>query len=211
MTLNPLEAEFWEEAARNGWGLVAPVMLDILLAGGKSGEILLPAAAKPLISWDLFNRDAIAWLRAYRGGVFGLINETTRKNVVGAITDWIQAGDPLPVLEAQIGRWFAQERASNIAITEVTRAYAEGNTMAWRSAGVVGGKRWNTAFDERVCLICRPLNGMIVGLDNGFWSREGGVGMRNPPAHPRCRCWLTPIVDDEAVGRQRQAILDEYR
>lgn len=207
MTLNPLEQEFWDEAARNGWGTIAPLMLDVLFSGAKSGHAALPALAQPLVDWDLFNRDAIDWLRRYRGGIFAQINETTRLNVVGAIEDWIKAGDPLPVLESTIGQWFTSTRATTIAVTEVTRAYAEGNKMAWRSTGLVGGKRWNTAMDDRVCIYCGPLNGKIVSIENAFYNRLVNVGIQDPPAHPRCRCWLTPVLDEAAFNRQLEQIL----
>jgi hypothetical protein len=86
-----------------------------------------------------------------------------------------------------------------IAVTEVTRSYAEGNQIAWKESGVVEGKEWNTANDEIVarCPICWPLHGVVIPIGEEF---DGGFD--GPPAHPRCRCWITPVVigDPEEGG-----------
>ena len=92
----------------------------------------------------------------------------------------------------EVGMWefYSEERARQLAVTEVTRAFAEGNMAAWRAAGVIEKRRWNTNNDELVCPVCGPLAGQVRGLDDEF-----GDGIPLPPAHPRCRCWITPVVD----------------
>ena len=88
---------------------------------------------------------------------------------------------------------------------------------------IVSGMRWLTANDERVCPICAPLGGLtfgedgaepatiaeqrtgalVSGLDAAF-VHPGGAGAagkfsgkeyQRPPAHPRCRCGLAPVVN----------------
>ena len=61
---------------------------------------------------------------------------------------------------------------------------------AWRESDVINKRRWNTGVDELVCPICGPLHNVIVGLDETFPG-----GFRVPPAHPNCRCWITPVVE----------------
>ena len=48
---------------------------------------------------------------------------------------------------------------------------------------------WRTNQDDLVCLICAPLDGMEVEIDEGF-STEEGEGVDGPPIHPNDRCWL---------------------
>ena len=59
---------------------------------------------------------------------------------------------------------------------------------AWRESGVVAGREWNTAVDELVCPICGPLHGKFAPYGEPF---EGGYD--SPPAHPRCRCWISAV------------------
>jgi len=40
------------------------------------------------------------------------------------------------------------------------------------------------AWDDRLCPICAPLDGLTAGLEESF---EGGF-MRPPDPHPNCRC-----------------------
>ena len=44
--------------------------------------------------------------------------------------------------------------------------------------------RWVTERDERVCKICRPLDGMVFATND----------VPTYPAHPRCRCHLIPVL-----------------
>lgn len=45
--------------------------------------------------------------------------------------------------------------------------------------------RWHTRRDELVCDECRPRDLMIFALDD------------LPVRHPRCRCWLEPVKDED--------------
>jgi SPP1 gp7 family putative phage head morphogenesis protein len=54
----------------------------------------------------------------------------------------------------------------------------------YQASGVVRDVRWVTTKDERLCPICRPLNGKSL--------RD--IGGQPPPRHFRCRCAIVPIV-----------------
>ncbi|EKE07885.1 MAG: minor head protein, partial [uncultured bacterium] len=104
-------------------------------------------------------------------------------------------------------------RARLIAMTETTRAYAQGNRTMWGASGVTDGMEWRTGQDDIVCLICRPLAGKKTTLDGTF---PGGRDV--PPAHPGCRCHIYPVIgsitNDEAreyraSGQMSQAELDQ--
>lgn len=138
--------------------------------------------------WTLANQHAAEWAEREVGQLISNINTTTQRRVQTAVSEWTSNGDPLSKLRDELAPIFGDKRADLIASTEVTRAYAEGNRIAYRDSGVVEQIEWRTAADELVCPICGPLAGKRDVLDGDF----GGVGI--PPAHPRCRCWIVPVV-----------------
>ncbi len=80
--------------------------------------------------------------------------------------------------------------AERIVRTEGIHAYNVQHLEALYDANVEDPgyqKRWDATRDK-MCDICRSLDGVIAELDAGFppW------GMKAPPAHPNCRCALTP-------------------
>jgi len=206
MPSDPRRPEFWSDEYRRLWDEFGPMALKLFFAGAKSGASVLPRGVDLLINWDVFNEQAIHWLKQYGLRWVGGINEVTRKGAMNVIDEWIKSGEALPMLEQRLAPLFDPGRAHRVAVTEVTRIYAEGNKQAWSSTGMVGRKRWNTAEDEKVCPICGALDGREVDLDNYFPAIEMG-GIMNPPAHVNCRCWITPVVDEDMVREQiRQAI-----
>lgn len=212
--------EFWQPYLPQLRREFADLTMDILIAGGDAGAGAIRAGSV-LVDWDVFNEDALAWLDMYLGGgpVAGLttesayawawsLNDATRRGVVREIDRWVRAGAPLPELERRLLPFFDARRARRVAVTEVTRVYASGNVMAWKSSGVVGGKRWQTARDENVCPICSKLHSKLTELDRGWefsaLMLEADPALKRalrapmtvivPPAHVMCRCWLQPVV-----------------
>lgn len=137
------------------------------------------------IDWHLVNKDALAWAQDYSYDLVSQVNDTTRTVLQEKVSRWIESGEPLDALKESLSPWFGEERASNIAQTETTRSFAEGNRTAWQASDVVTGRTWQTANDELVCDICGPLDGTEHEIDDDM-----------PPAHPRCRCWASPTVDE---------------
>lgn len=144
--------------------------------------------------WTLPNIAARDWANAHSGTAISGITATSLAVTRSSIAAWVENGEPLSALVRELEPFFGRSRADLIASTEVTRAYARANREAYRAAGVVGKMRWNTANDERVCPVCGPLHGTEVDLDAGF-SFPDGV----PPAHPRCRCMVLPVVDRTTI------------
>lgn len=161
----------------------------------------LEKAGNLAFDWTLAHTEARRWASQYTGQLIGGLNATTRQRVVDAVTEWVQNGQPLDALIAELSPIFGRERAELIASTEVTRAYAEGSRRAYQQAGLTYWQ-WATAADERVCPICGPLNGQTVAIGtdfSGVLPDEVRQGIRverfdAPPAHPRCRCWVRPWV-----------------
>jgi len=149
--------------------------------------------------WTLANQAAADWVQRYTFDLVGGINRTTEQRLQTAISEWITNGDSLPTLRRELERnLFSRHRAELIASTEVTRAYAEANQIAYRESGVASRMEWRTANDERVCPICGPLGEKSVTSAFGgqFEHPETGTGYGIPPAHPRCRCWIVPVIQE---------------
>jgi len=99
-------------------------------------------------------------------------------------------------------------RAEVLARTETMNAYSEATVERYRQAGVdtVRHGEWSDAGDDRVCPICKQLDGREIPLDTidgatfEFEPSEdepdylAGVYAVKPPAHPQGRCVLLPDV-----------------
>lgn len=136
------------------------------------------------VDWDGVNERALAWARTYSYRLVKDLDDTTRGILRREIAAWIERGDPLDALTETLAPHFGPARASLIAATEVTRAFAEGNRLGWRQ-GRVSRWRWEAAADERVCGVCGEKAGRVFGVDDQF-----------PPAHPGCRCWGVPVAGE---------------
>ena len=126
------------------------------------------------------------------------LNATTRGALQSALelfltTPGMTVGDVMKLLP------FDAIRAQMVAITEITRMYARsaqlaGEQLAKDFPGVRVIKTWHTNADDRVCKICKPLDGVSVKIKQSF---KGGLGGKylHPPGHPRCRCWMSVRTD----------------
>lgn len=183
----------WPEEDELLFRILFPLMTEAAMAGAETAlDGLLEIGIG--IDWALVHEQAVAWAKSYTYDLVKGINETSRNFLQGAINDWIQSGQPIDELINTLAPLYGDVRAEMISVTEVTRAFGEGNLVAWRESGVVHSKRWMTAEDELVCPICTPLDGEVIELDSiDFSTLNGHVG--SPPAHVRCRCWLQPVVE----------------
>ena len=97
-------------------------------------------------------------------------------------------------LRARLTRRLLRQRAVLIARTETAAAAIQGQQALWdqnAQAGLLRGnelQEWVVANDERLCLVCRPMNGVKVPRGQPFQTSLGPV--TGPPAHPACRCAL---------------------
>lgn len=162
----------------------------LLLDAAKDG--ILEVTNQTGLGFDntLTNKDAATWAARYAGELIKDIDKTTLATVQSAISDFAdKPGFTIGDVIAQLP--FDEARSERIAVTEITRAYAESNQIAGEQIakefeGVPVVKVWFTNNDDRVCPVCGPLNGKEVDIKSEFAS-----GIINPPAHPNCRCWTT--------------------
>jgi len=185
-----LSAEFWEEQYRKLFEVLARNSAKAARAGLKDGAEQLGIE----IDFSLLNEYVVAWVQANCAEVARTITKTSMDAFIGKYEEWATQGAPLRSLIKELKENYGH-KAKVIAVTETTRAFAYGNLAVFRHEGVEA-IRWNTAEDELVCEICAPLAGTTAAMSVGF--PEGIVA---PPAHPNCRCWITPVIPErEAIS-----------
>ena len=142
------------------------------------------------LNFDLVNQEVLRFSSVYQDAWWNQLASTTRNGLRDALQANIASGAGQRQLVKDIASLFGKDRAKLIASTETTRLYAEGNMIAYRADPTVEAVEWQTAMDERVCEICEPLDGEVYEKDSAF---------DHPPAHPRCRCGLAPVVDGKLL------------
>jgi SPP1 gp7 family putative phage head morphogenesis protein len=184
--------DFWKAEDKELYDAMSDIYQDIIRDAIAQAEEMIGSIDPGIpVSFDAILQNVQDWAKSYTYDTVRGINATTRDKLQSAMSDWWASGEPLSALEDVIADMpeFGEGRADLIAMTETTRAYAEGQIAAWDGSGVVQGMRWMTT-DENACPICTDLDGAEDSLDGDF----GGDGP--PPAHPGCRCALQPVVSE---------------
>lgn len=138
--------------------------------------------------------------------------DTDKDKMIDIISEGLADGKSIPQIKRQIANTFeeySKVQAERITRTEVIRASNMGAIDAWESSGLVTGKQWLTAMDDRVDPLCSYMNGKVVDL-KGRYFRKGETlqvgdakttfnygSIQEPPLHPNCRCTLLPILIGE--------------
>lgn len=187
-------ADALARAVNNGAALGVNIALDQLAAGGMGFD------------YTLVHTAAQSWARDYGAELIRNVTQTTREAVRQSVSRWYQNGESLPALRRELQQLaFSERRAQLIAMTETTKAAAEGTHIGYVESGVVVEEIWMTANDEKVCNLCgdRGLAGQVISINGSFFDklpdnlREGlerravrnpNVRFSRPPAHPGCRC-----------------------
>jgi len=179
--LTKLTREFWDTEAGAMLADLRPeierMALDSVAAAGTTVPIV----------WDeaVIAREAADWASRYTYELIRDLTGNTQRLVTDQVGRFIQTpGMTIGQLRDALTPAFGDSRAQSIAVTETTRAYAEGNKLVQaelRRAGLEMVRYWATSRDERVCEFCGPLD----GKPEDEWGCDG------PPRHSRCRCWTT--------------------
>lgn len=195
------DREWWEAWVLGYSGMLNGPMFEggNVGADGAAVQLLIDYALG--VDVDQINLAVADWAREHAGALARGLAQTDREMLRRQLAVWVEAGEDFPSLMERISGFIVDpKRARRIAVTEATGAYAEGSLITWRESDVVTGQIWNTAVDEAVCPFCGPLHQQIAELDGDVWysKRANGTGvglsLAAPPAHPNCRCWLSPWV-----------------
>ncbi len=182
---------FWSDERRRLLALLGPAIEGAAMDGAAAAARRLGGIG---LDYETVNQSAADWARQYTDELLGQLGATSEKLVGDALAAWIeQPGATMGDLVGLLTPRFAgnQARADLIAVTEITRAYANGQKAAFQAAGVTRW-RWNTNRDELVCPVCAPLNGQVVEIGQPFGEFRGKT-FSEPPSHPGCRCWVSPV------------------
>lgn len=86
-------------------------------------------------------------------------------------------------------------RAKLIARTETMSAVNDGQLEMWQQAADMGlfdkeraRKKWSVTPDDSLCPICRPMEGIMVPIDQPWLTPNGKQVMIPTRIHPACRC-----------------------
>jgi hypothetical protein len=153
------------------------------------------------------------------------VNATTQVRIGDLLGEGLKNGESISQLAKRVEEWAAGEasddddadtmtrrRATTIARTEAARAHSNAQLEAWKSTGIVVGKRWLLAPDA--CEFCKAAFDQYgqdgAGLDEPFYKKgetlTGSDGeselefdfedIEGPPLHPNCRCATIAVLND---------------
>lgn len=140
------------------------------------------------------------------------VNEVLATQIRKELADGLVQGDhPITIARRMADRIYnrkdvngrivnrgALAHANRIARTEIIRAHAEGTLDAFERLGVeeVGvAVEWSTAGDDRVCVRCESMQGVVLKVKES----HGLI-----PLHAQCRCsWIPANVGESKQGQVR--------
>jgi len=137
----PIDQGFWADEAELLFDSIYDSMLANIYQAYANGFDALGDQLPVGLDLELINLEAQQFAQNYTTILSGAITSTTQTIVQDKVSQWLGSGEGLGVLMDSLMPWFTETRAEMIAITETTRAYAEGNIKAWQASGVVEGKR----------------------------------------------------------------------
>ena len=179
--INKVPPEFWDQAGKELAAAVLPFSEGVYL---DAAERMLEEVSVG-VDWNLVNSAASNWAQQYSFELVTGINNTSRQAIQRAVSAYYTEGMTQGQLEERLSRIYSPVRAEMIARTEVTRAAVQGEwafVREIRQQGIEMVEVWKTRNDDRVCPICGPRHNKKRG--------DGWDSDNEPPAHPRCRCWL---------------------
>ncbi len=157
------------------------------------------------INFSLSNAEAVRYMQDLRtlhlSDRFGSISNTTKQDIIDAVTDSVMNGDTYTQVAGRISKMgeegvFSAARAQRIAVNEIAKAYGFGNAAPLKEykerTGRQVWKSWVTVGDDLVSELCQQneKQGWIL-FDQAFAS-----GDMTEPSHINCRCAVAYKFDD---------------
>lgn len=142
-------------------------------------------------------RGAVEALVGYARGntPLGVLLDAIPNQVTDSVRDTLIAGLTLGQNPRETARQVRRAygvglaRALTISRTETLRAYREATRLDYQAnEDIIEGWMWSAACDQRTCVTCWALHGRVYKLG------------RQMPAHPNCRCAMTPMLKQAYRG-----------
>ena len=124
----------------------------------------------------------------YSANIWGK-RATLAKDLEELITSGYLGGES----NAQVARRIAEKLgvsfrdAERLVRTETSFIAGQSAKKAYEDAGIET-YRYKTAWDDRTCKFCAPLDGVLNPEGQPYKVSEIQVGYNYPPIHPNCRC-----------------------
>ncbi|HEY8415331.1 MAG TPA: phage minor head protein, partial [Thermaerobacter sp.] len=198
--LEGVDEEWAAQMARE----LGPMIRDTLLAAGREAIEQVQPEQTGFKQLDL-DPHVIDWLqnRVFKFSVE--VTQTTIEQLRATLIEGYLNGErPAQLVDrvAEVFRMAKGHRAERIARTEMVRAMNHGTLFGWRQTGLVAGKEWVAALDERTRPDHMHADGQVVPLHEKF--TVGGWPMEVPgdPSAPaeqvvNCRCTVAPVLEGE--------------
>ena len=185
-----LPPDFWENEKKRLLAVLRPRLAQMAYEGSRQ------AAHKAGIDFNpqLANTHASQYAGEQSDELLERLGGTSQKLVSEALSAWLEKpGASLSELHETLKPAFGAARASVIAATETTRAYASGEMAAYQAEGYSEWS-WVAQRDEQSCPICGKLAGTRVRIGQPFGEYHG-TPILQPPAHPNCRCTVRVVEE----------------
>lgn len=214
-------ADYWalaelrqvRQGARNLDADAAAALLESATSNPEA--ILSPAMAQQNPSALIAAAQRQAALANYAAGArgsqaFAVLNRLAsvdlRGRIIGAVEFHLAQGDSWRQLRKTLQNSveLSKSRAQMVARTEMSAAMVEGSKLRYEAEGI-SQVQWQAVGSSRTCGYCAPRHGKVYRL-----------GEVVCPAHPNCRCALTPwderwvelgLVDPQEEAKSRAAVL----
>jgi len=139
------------------------------------------------------------------------VNQTTLVKLRESLAEGVKLEESINELRKRVNEIYGNAstaRAEMIARSEVLRASNFATNEAYIQSGIVTGKEWLTAEDERTCPWCSSMNGKIVDVKSDFLKEGDDLTVNDkkldldysdittPPLHPQCRCTILPWLEE---------------
>lgn len=167
---------------------VEPNVYRILLQAAQDGIDLFSETATLALDTTLVNEAAAKWAAKNAGQLVKDVDATTLKVIRSAISDFVIT-EGMTIADVMARLPFGDARAMNVAITEITKSYANAAQLAGEETkrqypDVRVTKTWYA--NSTACPVCAENDGVEVDIDDSFPS---GDTMPGEP-HPGCMCWM---------------------
>jgi len=180
-------------------------LLQLFIAASVDGVNLFAEASTMGLDWTLVNTRAAEWAGKYVIRWLHDLDAVTLKALRGRLEAFVSTpGYTIADVMSDLVPTLGESRAMRIAVTEITRVFSEADDLAglamkeeFPDIRII--KSWSTNNDDRVCVLCAPLHGVSVLIEDDF-PFGGGNG---PPRHVFCRCWRDTrpnILEDVPLG-----------
>lgn len=169
--LNYFDDKFWQDMLDLLDASMRPHIQDMASKGALEAAKVLRAKIGGGFDPAVFSTDAAEYAMKYTDKVLQKYNTTSRDGVGAILARWVGSeGATLQDLITALEQSpvFSLARVEMTAITETTRAFAQGEMIA----------------------------GEVLAKEAGVPFKSKGSGLE-PPLHPNCRCWVTtdPVYD----------------